>query len=205
MKKSLIDQLSPITEEEKEYLAGKTDIDYFRYMDSRMVVKASKFLDNGQLIKIRTHARFIHFPKHTHDYIEVVYMCTGTTHHLINNEPIDLHEGELLFLNQNSAQEILPAGKDDIAVNFIIRPEFFDVTLKMLADEETPLRDFIVGCLTKKETNVNYLHFAVADILPIQNLVENLVWTLQNAQSNKRSINQTTMGLLFLQLLNYSV
>jgi len=44
----------------------------------------------------------------------------------------------------------------------------------------------------------------VADVLPIQNLVENLLWTIMNNQQNKRSINQFTMGLLFLQLVNYT-
>lgn len=40
-------------------------------------------------------------------------------------------------------------------------------------------------------------------VLPIQNLVENLIWSIWNKQPNKRSINQVTMGLLFLQLLNH--
>ena len=39
--------------------------------------------------------------------------------------------------------------------------------------------------------------------LPIQNLVENLIWSIWNRQPNRRSINQATMGLLFLQLMNH--
>ena len=38
---------------------------------------------------------------------------------------------------------------------------------------------------------------------PVQNLIENMVWTIFYDISNKRSSNQITMGLLFLQLLNY--
>ncbi len=41
-------------------------------------------------------------------------------------------------------------------------------------------------------------------MLPVQNLVENMVWTLLSDQPNKRSINQVTMGLLFLQLMHYT-
>ena len=37
-----------------------------------------------------------------------------------------------------------------------------------------------------------------------QNLIENLLWTLTSNASNKRNINQTTMGLLFMQLLNHT-
>ena len=49
---------------------------------------------------------------------------------------------------------------------------------------------------------ISYMHFNVADVLPVQNLIENLVWSLVSSQPNRRNINQVTMGLLFLNLLN---
>ena len=54
-----------------------------------------------------------------------------------------LQEGDLLFLNQNAVQEILPAGRDDIAVNFIVLPEFFDTAFFMMGEEENMLKDFL--------------------------------------------------------------
>ena len=74
----------------------------------------------------------------------------------------------------------------------------------MIGAEENQLKDFIVGCLKSGEVPLCYLHYRIADVLPVQNLIENLVWTLLHHQSNKRSINQITMGLLFLQLMNYT-
>lgn len=64
-------------------------------------------------------------------------MCQGSTHHIINGDPVILQQGELLFLNQNATQEIYPAGETDIAVNFIILPEFFDHTLQVLDERES--------------------------------------------------------------------
>ena len=83
-------------------------------------------------------------------------------------------------------------------------PEFFEQSLKMIGEEENLIRDFIIGCLRSNDDKTGYLHFKVADVLPIQNLVENLIWTIMNRQQNKRSINQVTMGLLFLQLMNHT-
>lgn len=51
-------------------------------------------------------------------------MCQGTTTHIVNGNQVVLEQGDLLFLNQNAVQEILPAGEYDIAVNFIVLPEF---------------------------------------------------------------------------------
>lgn len=202
--REILDKLLPITEEEKAILAGKSTVDKDIYTSGGgSVIRAKKLLDAGKLICIRAHTRFIHFPEHTHDYIEAVYMCAGETTHIINGKSITLKEGELLFLGQNASQEILPAAEGDIAVNFIIQPSFFDKTLEMLGAEETPIKNFLISSLFDKE-NRGYLHFKVSDVLPVQNLIENLIWTITNNASNKRNINQTTMGLLLMQLLNHT-
>ena len=202
--RDILKELIPITDEEQAILDGRNIVDSSIYSENGdNVISAKKLLKDGKLITIRTHTRFIHFPEHTHDFIEVVYMCSGKTTHIINGKAIDLNEGELLFLGQNAKQEILPASGNDIAVNFIILPQFFNKTFEMLGAEETPLKKFLIESLFKEE-NPGYLHFRVADVLPVQNLIENLLWTLINNISNKRNINQTTMGLLFMQLLNHT-
>ena len=124
MNQELIQSLSVITEEEQKILAGSADIDRTLYMDREdMVIDSDKLLEAGQLITIRPHTRFVHFPEHTHNYVEVIYMCRGETTHVVDGRELKLKEGELLFLNQHAVQEIQPAGQDDIAVNFIILPE----------------------------------------------------------------------------------
>ncbi len=203
MNQLLLDQLSKITEEEQRILDGFS-MDPSIYWDSpSFVIDSRKILEAGKLIQVRPHTRFVHFPRHTHNYVEMIYMCSGQTTHMIDRTRLTLHTGELLLLNQHASQEILPAGREDIAVNFIILPEFFDQTLTMLGSEPGLLRDFVVGCLQSLNSPVSFLHFKVADVLPVQNLVENLVWTIIHGVQNKRLMNQVTMGLLFLQLLNH--
>lgn len=205
MNQEIINRLGVITDEEREIINGRTEVDLKRYTQGgELVIDSKKMLEHGTMIRIRPHTRFVHFPRHKHNYIEVIYMCKGETTHIIDEERVVLRTGELLFLNQHADQEILPAGEDDIAVNFIILPEFFDTAFEMMGEEENLLRDFLVGSLCFDPRYASYLHFQVADVLPIQNLVENMVWTLLYDQPNKRSINQVTMGLLFLQLMHYT-
>jgi AraC-like DNA-binding protein len=205
MNQELLEELRQITPEEQMYLNGAESVDEGIYMEPKTnVVDYKKLITSGKVIDVRTHTRFVHFPKHTHNYVELIYMCSGSTKHIINGNEIILEEGELLFLNQNAIQEIMPAGENDIAVNLIILPSFFDYALTMLGDEDNLIREFIIDCLKSKDNDVSYLHFKVADVLPIQNLMENLIWTIHNKQNNKRSINQATMGVLLLQLMNYT-
>ncbi len=201
----LMSVLEVITDEEHAILNGNTKVVKEHYTDSKeFIVDSDKMLDSGKLMDIRPHTRFVRFPKHRHNYIEIIYMCSGQTTHIINGQnEVILHSGELLFLNQNCSHEILPAGKDDIAINFIVLPQFFDEAFKMM-DDENILRDFIIESLTHRDDVSNYLLFKVSDVLPVQNLVENMVWSLIHRQPNRRQMNQITMGLLFLQLVNAS-
>lgn len=178
MNQELLKQLEQITDEERSILDG-SGVQKGLYTSQRgFIIDSRKLLTRGQLIQIRPHTRFIHFPRHRHNYVEMVYMCTGSTTHIINDsERIVLREGDLLFLNQHATQEILPAGAKDIAVNFIILPEFFDRILPGM-ERENVLRDFLVASLSQDSSLSSYLHFRARDILPVQNLIENMVWTL---------------------------
>ena len=204
MDPGILQKLSRVSAEEKQILGGRSHIDRSIYMDgSRDVISGEKLLEKGKLIAIRPHTRFIAFPEHSHDYVEMVYMCEGETTHTVNGNAITLHKGELLMLWQNAHQSIEAAGERDIAVNFIVRPAFFSGTLPFLGEEETPLRRFVVSCLTG-ENEAGYLLFHVAELLPVQNLIENLLYTLLEDIPNKRGILQMTMGLLFAQLMNHT-
>jgi len=201
----LLQKLSRITGEEQAILNGRSTIDRCLYMDGNGdTINAQKLLASGKLITLRPHTRFIHFPKHTHDYVEVVYMCAGQTTHIVNGNTIHLHSGELLFMNQSATHEILEAGEQDLAVNFIVLPEFFSSVLPLLDADQTPLRQFLVDCLCGQSSGTGFLHFQVSQIVPIQNLLENLLYALVQKTGNKRKICQTTMALLFLQIMDHT-
>ena len=76
MHQELIQELAVITEEEQKILDGRREIDQQIYTEKKeMIVDSSKLLKKGKLIQVRPHTRFVHFPPHTHNYIEVIYMC----------------------------------------------------------------------------------------------------------------------------------
>jgi len=205
MDRESLNYLQKISPEEERILNGQNDIQKELYTSQEnFVIDSKKLLEKGRLIEVRPHTRFAHFPKHGHTYVEMVYMCSGSTTHVINDtDKIQLAEGDLLFLNQNVTQEILPASENDIAVNFIILPQFFDRPFSMIGQDNV-LRDFLISTLSKGNTMSNYLHFRAKDVLPVKNLVENMIWTLLNKRAENDTIIQTTMGLLFMNLSQFT-
>jgi AraC-like DNA-binding protein/mannose-6-phosphate isomerase-like protein (cupin superfamily) len=203
MEQKLLKKLMEISEEERAILDGSGEVSRDIYSSTPgFVVNARKLLPPGSLIVVRTHTRFIHFPAHTHNYVEIVYMYSGETTHIVGGEHrVTLKPGEFLFISRGAAHEILAADEGDIAVNFIILPRFFDKALSMMEGKNI-LGDFIAGSVTGHGPGVNYLHFRTGDVLTVKNLAENLIWSLTNKENYQYSINQSTMGLLFQHLLN---
>ena len=202
MQQALLDHLRKITEEEQRILDGASEVDQGLYTSGKdFTVDSAKMLEEGKLIAVRTHTRFVHFPSHRHNFIEVLYVCEGSLINIIGGKQVVIEAGELLFLNQFTRHEILPAGKNDIAINFMILPEFFDVAYTMSGSNNV-LADFLVNVLRQNEEKGEYLHFRVAEVLQIQNLLENMIYSLVTGRGDQNRINQTTMGLIFLYLLD---
>lgn len=204
MKQELLEILEVVREEEREILEEGAGIRRELYTEEdSFVVSARKMMGNDRkLIQIRTHTRFIDFPKHRHDFIEMMYVCKGSCTHIIDGQEITVKAGEFLLLNQYSWHEIKKAEKDDISVNFVIKPEFFDRPYTMLGFNNV-ITEFLINILRKDSCQGEFLYFQVADILPVQNLIENMVSMLIHEQEND-PIMQTTMGLLCMHLALYT-
>ena len=137
------------------------------------------------------------------EYPELVYLCRGCARYRIGGTEVTVREGELLLLGQNTPLEPLDGGSDPLDVSFFIKPEFFGDILSFLGSEQTPLREFVLRCLGQ-ETPYGYLHFHVAGIRPIENLLENLLLHLLENPESRRAIPLYTVGLLFAHLLEES-
>lgn len=201
MRQALIDHLRQITPEESNILKEGRGIQKALYTTgAEFIIDSRQLLEKGRLIEIRPHTRFAYFPRHRHNYVEMIYVCRGSVTHIINGrDRLTLHEGDLLFLSMNAYHEILPAGEGDIAVNFIILPEFFDRPVSMI-ERENVLRDFLIASLSGANYRFDYLHIPTKDILPVENLMEALIWTLVDKKARTNTIIQTSMGLLMMYL-----
>lgn len=203
--KEVMERFKTLSEEERVYSAypkNQVKSAFVSAAQEQNMVKS--LLDSGKYISVVPQIRFLRHSENIQNYIEIIYMCSGNTVHIVNGTRLVLKEGELLIIGLNTYHETLPPGLNDIGVKFIVLPQFFDKTVELLGEGETPLRKFFVDNISKAKYSSAYLHFRVSDVLPIQNTVENLLWTLGQETTYRNNINQTTMKLLLLHLMNYS-
>lgn len=208
MRRELLEYLQKITPEEQAILDGRGSIRQELYTSRReFVVDSQKLLEKGRLIEIRPHTRFAHFPQHRHNYVEMVYQCAGRAAHIVDRggrrNAVTLEAGDLLFLNQNVSHEILPTEAEDLAVNFIILPQFFSRPVSMI-ERENVLRDFLLATLSGAVDGSGWLHIRAEGLVPVENLLESMIWTLLDRHSGTNTIIETSMGLLFMELSMYA-
>lgn len=203
MDEQLIKKLQEISVEEQAYLNGSVQVLKDVYTKkNQFEVDSQLFLKEGKLITVRPHSRFVEFPMHKHDYIEMFYVCAGEITHCIDGREIKMQAGDFLMLNQHVKHGVKRAEYGDVGINFIVLPEFFDIPLRMMRGKNA-LADFLVGTLRRNDPTPQYLNFHLGNEKPISNLMENMIESIIKDNNNENVINQYSMGLVFLYLLNH--
>lgn len=202
---TLLDELKEINDEEKKFLtASKEAVNQSEYTNQQeFVIESSKFLKDNSLIITRKHPRFVAFPMHKHDYIELNYVYSGTLKQTIGNQQITLEKGEMLFLNQHIEHALDKCSEEDVVINFIIHPQFFDYILQELEKEEQgeTISRFLFQSLFDQHTSGSYLYFKVSDEQPIQKLMEQMIEEMMNKTVFSEIKMKFTMGLLLVELM----
>ena len=132
----------------------------------------------------------------------MMYVVQGSITHYIEGKELVLHKGDVLMLNQHVSHAIKRAEYEDIGINFIALPEFFEVPLTML-HEKNVLADFVIGAMRQKNPVSHYLLFRLKEDLQVENLMENMIESMLHTHCNEDIANQYTMGLVFLYLMNH--
>lgn len=198
MRRDVLDRLSEITAEEREILQKETlNMSLYNHAGGSMV-ETSSILPKGELFGIRTHTRFVDFPRHSHNYVEMIYQVQGQTHHIINGVmELTLQAGQILFLGRGTEHAIQAAQAEDIAVNFILIPAFFDSAAISLGGSNA-LSVFLKGNLKTSQAMSGHLVFQVSGAQMVENLLENLV--IGQLEGVPLTLQQMTLELLLQHL-----
>lgn len=201
MNQKLIEELKKITPEEEEMLKRKqTILEAYVCAPGSNVVDKDRMMREKRMIDVRKQPRFVTVPAHTHNYIEMVYICSGSAVHTINGTTqLKLETDDLLFLRPGTYHAYEAAEYDDITVRFIVLPEFMQYPLSMM-NEDTVMRRFVAGAAEGRTDTDPYLHFHLQDMQEAKNLLENMVLSIEHRCRNSRRILQATMGVLLLEL-----
>ena len=204
MNQQLLERLGVLTEEERRLKAGLPLEREDYAQGSSFIFSSQKLLPPSRMITIRPHTRFAAFPAHSHDYVEILYMLRGqTVHDLPGREPLTLACGELLMINCQATHAIRLCGEENVGVNFIVQPAFFDEAIAAVG-QSNALGRFLMDALKRGESTVPYLHVRVAQVQAVQSLLDSILFSMLDGHPAGQRMLKTAMTLLMMHLLEHT-
>lgn len=198
----ILEELLAFTDEEIDNLNGKDIVDKSIYVDAESkVIDFHKMLHDSNHIAIRKHTRFTAYPKHKHNYLELMYVYQGSMTHVIDDRQIVIEQGEIMLLNQNIEHEIKFAGENDLIFNFIIPPNFLNFLSSLVAEDNLVAR-FLFESLFSYTNDGEYLCFHVADDQLITQQIETIITSIYRPSVNNQVAVKLQVGLLLVHLMN---
>ena len=195
MDRALLEKFITPSEEEKRILAGEP-LDIRQYTQGEgSVIREDKMTGGKGDIAMRMHTRFAPFPTHSHNFIEIMTVISGTITHNIGKKRVILEEGDFLFMNKHVCHSIEKAGERDVGINVIISDSFLGAVISSLS--ATAFSGFVKEN-SKSGGAPMFLHFKARGVKQIENLTENLLFEL-DSPSPDRTVAARTLSLL----LNY--
>jgi len=179
MRTEILSRLSDITEEEQYILIEKAPAPKEIYSrPGRFIIERRRIssLSSGEstdAIYIRPHPRFREFPNHSHDYIEIMYVCCGSITHKILGETVTLEADDLIILGKDTRHSILSSEKEDIGINIIISSELFESIYDSIKKSSGLSIKRIDGLL--HGDGQPYCIFSARNSIPIQNIIESMI------------------------------
>lgn len=194
----IIEEYRQYNEEEKEAKKYFEQTNKYLQTEVEKVIDAKTYLKEG-MIMVRKHPRFCSVIPHAHNYLEVNFMLSGEVSEIIDDNKIVLKKGEMVFFSKKSKHSILPAKEDDILLNFLILPEFFDFIIPYI-DENGAIKNFLMDLLSS-ESEANSIIFHVSDNQKIQNIVQNILISFSNNDKEMNNILRYYFMILMFELI----
>ena len=194
MREELLKKLSELNTEELEALGGhEADQRKLYTKPGRFIIERRTVsnISTGQEISpicLRSHPRFCGFPEHTHDYVEIMYVCSGSIAHNIGGKQVRVSAGDLLLLGNHAKHSIEPASESDIGVNIIISAELFEILLNTLR-RDASLNTKLLESFLDKETSIE-----------VQNLMESMIYASLFLERQDEYLSEQLVKMLVYHL-----
>lgn len=150
---------------------------------------------NKDKFTIRVKRRNIYFPKHRHQYIEIVYVLEGRVIQYINDQKHEMKKGDICILDKNVQHNSEPLNESDVVINMLLTPEFFDSVFMNLLSDDNHISNFIVNSLYSMNTTQKFITYHVEEKTTLHVILESL---LKEYFSEKTRSNVAINGYLLI-------
>lgn len=159
---------------------------------------------NDECIEVVRHNRYSYPILHNHDYIELIYIYSGTCTHFIESQVINMTEGDICILAPNAMHAISAVHDDDIIINVMISRKLFDIGFLKILKDDINLSKFLKNILYNKQVSP-YIIFQTGKNKWINRVFQDIFYESENRDYLYNESVSTYVKQLFIFLIrNYN-
>lgn len=199
--RDILFQLNDVEREQKKYGGNVNfmELDYINHPIPQM--PRWDFFKDGD-IAVNKNNRFSYVPAHTHNFIELNYMYSGSCTQYINDEKIVLHTGDLILMDKDIVQRIDYTGENDVLVNILLKDDsIINQLFDYIEESANIVTQFLYNASKINSIHNNFILFNLTKNLVGTRLIESLI--LKGVSQDKRR-NQSLKLILSALLIELS-
>ena len=163
------------------------------------IYKIDDMINNGEYIHIFTANCTREIMIHTHDFIELVYVVSGSAIEVVNGEEYSVKQGDVIFINCGGLHSFRPSDHlvyynvcflPDLMANSIITP-----------DNAFPILLFTAFNEMRGETESGLITFKAQERKTIEALFEMMLLEQQEKKKNWNIIMESCLNIIITRML----
>ncbi|MBO5203847.1 MAG: helix-turn-helix domain-containing protein [Clostridia bacterium] len=174
-----------------------------RFIIERRIISSISTGEATAAVCMRSHPRFRAFPSHTHDFIEIMYVCGGSITHEIGGRAVTVKAGDMIILGRDTRHSIKPSTISDIGINLIISADLFEVLLNTLRHDSSLNTRRLKTLLDRGDDKRFYL-FRSSESVQISNLMESMIYSVVCKENIDGYVLEQSVKLLLCYLCSVS-
>ncbi len=138
---------------------------------------------------------------HCHNFIEMIYVYSGTCYQYIGDELVTLPQGSLCILDTNVVHFIYTKSKDDLVVNCLMRKAYFDSAFLVRLKGNDIFQNFLINAVFQSKSSNNYIVFHSNDNRKAHETICNILCEYYDPKVCSSELIDSYMIILFAELL----
>lgn len=169
-------------------------------INRKMIIKDDYFLKNRK-VYISKHSRFADFPEHSHDFLELNYMLSGSVKQIINGNEEILQTGDILLMSKNAVHFVSAPGASDLLINLMFPVENIDFeSLESIMHKNNYVFNFLLENMTNKKDSA-YIIFRSSKHAVIKQLLDQIIDKYYSNSHFANEIIRLNISILFMELI----
>lgn len=165
------------------------------------IYRSDEFFEDGQLLYLSPVLSSVHEEDtHMHEFLELVYICSGSGEHSIDGQVFHVSRGDLLFINLGQTHAILSGGMQYI--NCLLKPAFISGAL---SDSDDWAAFFSLSLFDSYDQDFDHkrcvIRFQGEERLEVQSLFAFMMQEREKAETNHTFVLSAYMQIVLAKML----